>query len=247
MFFCLFSLRVVFVLRSCFLEWLLVSSLFLAGFLFALFFPAATGIMAGVGLSGELEDPKKQIPRGLLLGIGITTLIYLIVAFWLGSSASSEELVTNNLIIVKLSFFAPLVIAGILVSAVSSALTTFIAAPRLLHAMAQKSLFPGSKFFVKMGKREIPHRAILFTSIPILLALGLADLNLVAPIITMFFLIAYIIINLVVFLEQSIGLVSFRPTLSIPKIVPLYGALVSIIFMFMIKKFFCKCTTRVCN
>jgi solute carrier family 12 (sodium/potassium/chloride transporter), member 2 len=205
--------------------------------LFALFFPAVTGIMAGVGLSGELADPKKQIPKGLLLGIAITTIIYLVVAFWLSSSASTEELITNNLIVIKLAFFTPLIIAGILVSAFSSALTTFVAAPRLLHAMAQKSLFPGSKYFNKTSQKGIPHAAILFTSVPILLSLAFANLDIVAPIITMFFLIAYVIINLVVFLEQSIGLVSFRPTLSIPKFVPLYGTIVSIFFMFMINAF----------
>ena len=201
--------------------------------LFALFFPAVTGIMAGVGLSGELQDPKKQIPRGLLWAIAITTIIYIIVAVWLGTSASATELIENNLIMVKLAFFAPLVLAGILASTFSSALTTFVAAPRLLQTMASKSLFPGSKF-IRESKSGLPRRAILLTSLPILITLAIADLNAVAPIITMFFLITYAIVNIVVFVEQSIGLVSFRPTLSIPKIVPLYGAVASLIFMFLI-------------
>ncbi|NQV90943.1 hypothetical protein HQ489_00550 [Candidatus Woesearchaeota archaeon] len=201
--------------------------------LFALFFPAVTGIMAGVGLSGELQDPKKQIPRGLLLAIGITTLIYIVVAMWLGFSASSAELINNNLIMIKLALFGPFVIAGILASTFSSALTTFVSAPRLLKSMAEKSLFPGSKF-IDQGSSEIPHRAILITSVPILIALGLGNLNTVAPIITIFFLIVYALINIVVFIEQSIGLVSFRPTLSLPKFVPLYGAVASLLFMFFI-------------
>jgi solute carrier family 12 (sodium/potassium/chloride transporter), member 2 len=201
--------------------------------LFALFFPAVTGIMAGVGLSGELQDPKKQIPRGLLSAIGVTTLIYVAVAIWLAFSASPTELISNNLIMVSLSFFGPLVVAGILASTFSSALTTFVAAPRLLQAMAEKSLFPGSRFIAR-GTSEIPHKAILLTSVPILITLVVANLNVVAPIITIFFLIAYAIVNIVVFVEQSIGLVSFRPTLTIPRFVPLYGALASLIFMFLI-------------
>jgi solute carrier family 12 (sodium/potassium/chloride transporter), member 2 len=201
--------------------------------LFALFFPAVTGIMAGVGLSGELQDPKKQIPKGLLWAIGITTVIYIAVAIWLGSSASSSELIENNLIMVKLAFFGPLVIVGILASTFSSALTTFIAAPRLLQTMANKSLFPGSKY-LNVGDSGVPHKAILLTSIPILVALAVANLNSVAQVITMFFLIAYAIVNIVVFIEQSIGLVSFRPTLSIPRFVPLYGAVASLVFMFLI-------------
>ncbi len=204
--------------------------------LFALFFPAVTGIMAGVGLSGELKDPKKQIPRGLLWAIGLTTGIYIVVTLWLGFSASSEELLKNNFIMVNLSLFGPLVIAGILASAFSSALTTFVAAPRLLQAMAKKSLFPGSKF-VNKGEGHVPHRAILITSIPIMFTIAFANLDLVAPVITMFFLVAYAIINIVVFIEQSIGLVSFRPTLTVPRLVPLYGAIMSLIFMFMINVF----------
>ncbi|MFH1439070.1 MAG: amino acid permease [Candidatus Woesearchaeota archaeon] len=201
--------------------------------LFALFFPAVTGIMAGVGLSGELQDPKRQIPKGLLSAIGVTTLIYIAVAMWLGFSASSNDLINNNLIIVNLVFFGPLIIAGILASTFSSALTTFVSAPRLLQSMADKSLFPGSRF-INNESSEIPHKAIIITSIPILITLLIANLNTVAPIITMFFLIAYAIVNIVVFIEQSMGLVSFRPTLSIPKIIHLYGAAASLVFMFMI-------------
>jgi solute carrier family 12 (sodium/potassium/chloride transporter), member 2 len=201
--------------------------------MFALFFPAVTGIMAGVGLSGELQDPKRQIPRGLLWAIGITTLIYLALTVWLGFSATSTDLIKDNLIIVELAFFPPIVIIGILASTFSSALTTFVAAPRLLQSMANKSLFPGSKF-VGGNETQIPHRAILVTSVPVLAALYTSDLNSVAPLITMFFLITYAILNIVVFVEKSIGLVSFRPTLSIPKIIPLYGAAASLIFMFLI-------------
>jgi solute carrier family 12 (sodium/potassium/chloride transporter), member 2 len=201
--------------------------------LFALFFPAVTGIMAGVGLSGELQDPKKQIPLGLISAMIVSTLIYLLVALWLNYSAPASELISNNLIMVKLAYFAPLIIAGILASTFSSALTTFVAAPRLLQSMASKSLFPGSKYLLDSNS-HLPQKAIIISSIPIIIALLVADLNAVAPIITMFFLITYAILNIVVFVEQSIGLVSFRPTLSIPRIVPLYGALSSLIFMFMI-------------
>jgi solute carrier family 12 (sodium/potassium/chloride transporter), member 2 len=205
--------------------------------LFALFFPAVTGIMAGIGLSGELQDPKKQIPIGLLSAIGITTIIYIATAFWLGYSSTSQQLIENSSIMVTLSLVGPLVIAGILASTFSSALTTFIAAPRLLQSMGEKLLLPGSRYINTLNNQRIPQRAILFSSLIIVLTLLIGDLNSVAPIITMFFLLTYAIINIVVFLEQSIGLVSFRPTLKIPRIIPLYGAIVSLIFMFLINAF----------
>lgn len=205
--------------------------------LFALFFPAVTGIIAGVGLSGEIEDPKRQIPKGALTAIVITTFIYIVMAFRLGYSASSQELIEDTSILVKLSPFGLLVIIGILASTFSSALTTFVAAPRLLHAMAEKSLFPGSGFISRTSGKGVPQMAIIITSIPIVLTIFTANLNAVAPIITVFFLTTYSIINIVVFIEQSIGLVSFRPTLTIPRYIPLYGAASSMVFMFLINGF----------
>jgi hypothetical protein len=122
-------------------------------------------------------------------------------------------------------------------STYSSALTTFIAAPRLLQAMAEKNLFPGSNSVAKSNERGIPRAAIIISALLVTAALLLGDLNAVAPFISMFFLLTYAIINVVVFIEQSIGLVSFRPTLSVPRIIPLYGAVASTIFIFLINVF----------
>ena len=201
--------------------------------LFALFFPAVTGLMAGIGLSGELKDPKKQIPKGVLSSLLITTLVYIAMVFKLGHSASSEALVENSLILVDLAAYGPLVLFGILCSTFSGALTIFVAAPRLMRALASNSIIPFSSFFVQSHKGE-PRNAILFSSSIIFTFLLFGSLDSIAPVLTMFFLITYSMINLVVFIEQSLGLPSFRPTFRIPIIVPLYGALGSILCMFLI-------------
>uniref|UniRef100_A0A6I8P344 Solute carrier family 12 member 1 n=1 Tax=Ornithorhynchus anatinus TaxID=9258 RepID=A0A6I8P344_ORNAN len=52
---------------------------------FAIFFPAATGILAGANISGDLEDPQDAIPKGTMLAILITTLVYIGVAICLGA------------------------------------------------------------------------------------------------------------------------------------------------------------------
>ncbi|XP_033046100.1 solute carrier family 12 member 1 isoform X8 [Trachypithecus francoisi] len=52
---------------------------------FAIFFPAATGILAGANISGDLEDPQDAIPRGTMLAIFITTIAYLGVAICVGA------------------------------------------------------------------------------------------------------------------------------------------------------------------
>lgn len=202
--------------------------------LFALFFPAVTGLMAGIGLSGDLSDPKRQIPRGVLWAIVTTTLIYLLTAFWLGHAASSETLLSNNLIMVSYAAWPPIVLAGILSATFSSALTTFVAVPRLLQALGETTILPLSPFFAKQDKNGEPRNATLFVTAIILVSLAVGTLDTIAPLLTMFFLIAYSIINLAVFSEMALGLVSFRPTLRIPKFVPLYGFLSSLAFMFLI-------------
>ncbi|XDV28448.1 hypothetical protein PO909_031759 [Leuciscus waleckii] len=47
---------------------------------FAIFFPAATGILAGANISGDLKDPQAALPKGTLLAIFITGITYLAVA-----------------------------------------------------------------------------------------------------------------------------------------------------------------------
>ncbi|NXJ63633.1 S12A1 protein, partial [Rostratula benghalensis] len=52
---------------------------------FAIFFPAATGILAGANISGDLKDPQSAIPKGTMLAILITTTAYLAVAVCVAS------------------------------------------------------------------------------------------------------------------------------------------------------------------
>jgi len=53
---------------------------------FAIYFPAATGILAGANISGDLKDAQKAIPKGTLLSILVTTLVYLAIAWMTGWS-----------------------------------------------------------------------------------------------------------------------------------------------------------------
>uniref|UniRef100_A0AC34QDX9 Uncharacterized protein n=1 Tax=Panagrolaimus sp. JU765 TaxID=591449 RepID=A0AC34QDX9_9BILA len=53
---------------------------------FSIYFPAATGIMAGANISGDLADPQKAIPLGTLLAIFVTTLVYVATIWVTGST-----------------------------------------------------------------------------------------------------------------------------------------------------------------
>jgi solute carrier family 12 (sodium/potassium/chloride transporter), member 2 len=201
---------------------------------FAVFFPAATGIMAGANMSGELEDPRKSIPVGTMSAIAVSFVIYVVLAYWLARSASPAELRTNFTVMIDKAFWGPAVLGGLLGATFSSALASMVGAPRILQALASHDLIPGGDFLTKTTKEGEPRNAMLITGGLILAALLLRDLNVVAPFITMFFLITYGMINGVVVIEQSLGLVSFRPLLKLPKSVPLIGLVGCIFAMFII-------------
>ncbi len=201
---------------------------------FAVFFPAATGIMAGANMSGELKNPRKSIPVGTLSAIGISLLIYLLLAYWFARSASPDELVSDYTLLIEKAVSGPLVLAGLLGATFSSALSSIVGAPRILQALGAHGILPKSEWFSKKTDRGEPRNAMVFTGLIVLGALMLRTLNTVAPLIAMFFLISYAMINLVVFIEQSLGLVSFRPLLRIPKTVSFLGLAGCLFTMFIV-------------
>lgn len=205
--------------------------------LFAIFFPAVTGLMSGIGMSGELSDPKRQIPKGVLYGLGFTTLIYLGMSVLIALNVTPEVLLNNDLILTELSLFPGLVVAGILAATFSSALTMFLAAPRVMLALSENSILPFSKKLKKISEDGEPRNSVIATGIIILPLLFFGSLDLIAQVLTMFFLITYAVINISVFIEQNLGLRSFRPLFKVPRIVPLYGAIASIVIMLLINPY----------
>jgi len=201
---------------------------------FAVFFPAVTGVMAGANMSGELTNPKRSIPLGTMSAIVLTTLIYLGLALWLALVATPEELVNNYTVMIDKALWKPIVLVGLLGATFSSALSSLIGAPRILQALGEHKILLRNSFFGKLSKRGEPMNAMAVTAVIVLLSLLMRNLNAIAPLITMFFLITYAMINVVVLIEQNLGLLSFRPTLRVPMLVPLLGAAGCFFVMFLI-------------
>ncbi len=201
---------------------------------FAVFFPAATGIMAGANMSGELKEPKRSIPIGTLWAIGVSFVIYMGLAFWISRSATETELVSNYYIMVDKAYFGPLIIAGILGATFSSALASIVGSSRILFAMGEHRVLPFSEFLSGTSGNGQPRNAMLITGILIFATLLLRNLNAVAPLVTLFFLITYAMINIVVIIEQNLGLISYRPVFKIHRWVPWLGLVSSVFAMFII-------------
>ena len=205
---------------------------------FAIFFPAVTGIMAGANLSGELKNPRKAIPLGTLSAIAVTMVIYVVVAYVLAKFIPTEELKSNQMAMVDYAYWEPLVIMGILAATFSSALGSILGAPRILQALAEQKTVPFQNFFVKKTKKNEPLNAIIFTAVIIEAALIFGNLNALAALITMFFLITYGMTNFVVFIQQGMQMISFRPTFKIPHFVSFIGAAGCVFMMFLINAVF---------
>jgi len=200
---------------------------------FAVFFPAATGIMAGANMSGDLKDPRRAIPLGTIAAIAVSLVIYLALAWWLARSATIEELTSNYTIMVDRAFWGPPVIAGLIGATFSSALASMVGSARILQAMGEHRVVPFADWHGRLTGEGEPRNAMLVTGAVVLATIMLRELNVVAPLITMFFLLTYAMICAVVLIEQSLNLVSFRPRLRIPRWVSVFGLVGSLLVMFI--------------
>uniref|UniRef100_A0A4X2LBI9 Solute carrier family 12 member 2 n=1 Tax=Vombatus ursinus TaxID=29139 RepID=A0A4X2LBI9_VOMUR len=240
---------------------------------FAIFFPAATGILAGANISGDLADPQSAIPKGTLLAILITTLVYIGIAVSVGSCVvrdatgnindtitmeltncssaacklnfdfSSCEttdcnygLMNNFQVMSMVSGFAPLISAGIFSATLSSALASLVSAPKIFQALCKDNIYPAFQMFAKgYGKNNEPLRGYILT---FLIALGfilIAELNVIAPIISNFFLASYALINFSVFHASLAKSPGWRPAFKYYNMwISLIGAILCCIVMFVI-------------
>ena len=203
---------------------------------FAIFFPAVTGIMAGVNMSGDLKEPRKAIPLGTLLAISFTAIIYVGVAYLLAASNSREALLSDNFVMKDTAWSGALIFAGVFAATLSSALGSMMGAPRILQAFGKDNIIKAMGFFGKgNGSANEPRRAIILTFIISCAGILIGDLNAIAPVITMFFLITYGTVNLACFFEIISNNPSFRPVFKIWHwSIPLLGALGCFAVMFLI-------------
>jgi solute carrier family 12 (sodium/potassium/chloride transporter), member 2 len=209
-----------------------------AGFweVFAVFFPAVTGIMAGVNMSGDLARPARAIPRGTLAAVGVGYLVYFGVPFVLALRVGADTLVADPLVMTRIAASRELVLVGIWGATLSSAVGSILGAPRVLQALARDGVLPRWLRFLGAGTgpRDEPRVGTAITLGVALLAVLGGSLDLVAPVLTMFFLTTYLVLNLVAGLERFLGSPSFRPACRVPWALSLLGAAGCLVVMFLI-------------
>ncbi len=180
--------------------------------IFALFFPAVTGVMAGANMSGDLRDPARAIPSGTLAAVLVTGAVYVSQAILLAGSRPSDVLINSNMVMGEIAVWPVLITAGVFAATLSSALGSMMGAPRILQALARDHVFASLRFFgTGSGDANEPRRAIVLTFLIAQVCILLADLNTIAPLITMFFMITYGLLNLATFYESITKNPSYRP------------------------------------
>jgi amino acid transporter len=206
---------------------------------FAIIFPAFTGMTAGVGLSGDLKNPGKSIPLGTLTATVAGFIIYGFIIYKLAISAGPDDLLSDQLIMSDIAWFGWLVIPlGLAASTISSAIGSFLVAPRTLQALSADRCFPlpfANRFLARgIGKLNEPRNASIVIGIIALIFVALGDVDIVATIITMFFMVTYGSLCLISFLYHFGADPSYRPTFQSRWYISLIGFLVCLILMFQI-------------
>ena len=180
--------------------------------LFAVFFPAVTGFTQGVSMSGDLKDPGKSLPLGTFSAVFVSIFVYFAVAVVFAGVFPNEILMNDFSTMKQAAKFGFLIDAGVIAATLSSAMASFLGAPRILQSLAADRIFTLLLPFAKVsGGNQNPRRGVLLSAVIAFSIIGLGNLNLIAQVVSMFFLISYGLLNYATYYEAGTASPSFRP------------------------------------
>ena len=209
---------------------------------FAIVFPAFTGMTAGVGLSGDLRNPRKSLPRGTLWATVIGMIVYVGIVFKLHITASPQRMAEDQLVMAEISVWGPAILIGLCCATLSSAIGSVLVAPRTLQALGADHTLPGKRLNLWLshgiGTANDPRHATIITGILALVIVILGNVNLVATLISMFFMVTYGSLCAISFLEHFAARPSYRPSFRSRWYISLLGAVMCFLLMFQISLFF---------
>lgn len=205
---------------------------------FAVFFPAVTGIMAGVNMSGDLKDPVKSLPTGTLAAVATGYVIYMILPIFLAMRADTASLIEGDLIMqdIALKGLGFTILLGVWGATLSSAIGSILGAPRVLQALARDGVLPPILSFLGRGHgaEDEPRNGTLVSLGIAIAAVCVGDLDLIAPVLSMFFLTTYLVLNVSAAIEGFLQSPSYRPSFRVHWSLSLLGALGCLGVMFLI-------------
>uniref|UniRef100_A0A6I8QG39 Solute carrier family 12 member 5 n=1 Tax=Xenopus tropicalis TaxID=8364 RepID=A0A6I8QG39_XENTR len=187
--------------------------------LVGIYFPSVTGIMAGSNRSGDLRDAQKSIPIGTIMAIATTSFVYISSVILFGACIEGVvlrdkfgEAVNGNLVVGTLAWPSPWVIViGSFFSTCGAGLQSLTGAPRLLQAIARDGIVPFLQVFGHGKANGEPTWALLLTACICEIGILIASLDEVAPILSMFFLMCYMFVNLACAVQTLLRTPNWRP------------------------------------
>uniref|UniRef100_A0A182M9S6 SLC12A transporter C-terminal domain-containing protein n=1 Tax=Anopheles culicifacies TaxID=139723 RepID=A0A182M9S6_9DIPT len=187
--------------------------------LIGIFFPSVTGIMAGSNRSGDLADAQKSIPIGTIGAILTTSTVYLSCVLLFAGTVDNLLLrdkfgqsIGGKLVVANMAWPNQWVILiGSFLSTLGAGLQSLTGAPRLLQAIAKDGIIPFLEPFAVSSKRGEPTRALLLTLVICQCGILLGNVDLLAPLLSMFFLMCYGFVNLACALQTLLRTPNWRP------------------------------------
>lgn len=180
--------------------------------LFAIFFPAVTGFTQGVSMSGDLKDPAKSLPLGTFVAVGLSILVYVLTAVFFAANKPLVTLQDDYGAMADIAHFSFFIDTGVIAATLSSAMASFLGAPRILQSLAKDKIFQFLNPFAKgSGQTDNPKRGVLLSAGIAFATIALGELDLIARLVSMFFLISYGLLNYATYYEARAASPSFRP------------------------------------
>ena len=202
---------------------------------FAICFPAFTGMTAGVGLSGDLANPRKSIPLGIMSATLFGMVVYMAMTVKLAVSAPASVLASDQLVMSRIALWGPIIPIGLAAATLSSAIGSIVVAPRTLQALGSDAIVPFDRmnsFLAKgMGAANEPRNATLVTSVLAIVFVLAGSVDLVARIVSMFFMMTYGALCAISFLEHFAARPSYRPSFRSKWWLSLFGAVACLVLM----------------
>ncbi|KOM95743.1 amino acid permease [Clostridium botulinum] len=123
-------------------------------------------------MAGELKNPKKDLPRSIIIGLGTTIVVYVLINLALinimpmGAIITSEKPASDAAVVLLGSTGAKIISAGILISIFGALNGYLMTGVRIPLAMSQDRSIPFSKYFSKVHEKSgTPVNAFIFETV----------------------------------------------------------------------------------
>ena len=205
--------------------------------LFAVLFPAGVGAKLGLSQGGALVEPPGNIPRGMLLALLLAFVVYTMMALWYGIAAPADRLHAGYLVAVERAVWGPAVLAALFAATLVVALSALGAATNSLKDLVRYGIVPAARLPEALRRTRVPWD-IAGAGLLVAFVLLAGSLDQIALLVTLVFLLTYLLFHLIVLAEQGFGMVSFRPVFAVPRWIPVVGTVACLVAMFVVSPFF---------